>query len=281
MINFQHPAVRDLAWVIASPSLMAGEFNDVLWWDDLHNQAEYEACTPALQQLDQNPEPLLQHLTQVKSYRLGHYFESLVAYWLQITPNYECLTQQVQIFQNKQTLGELDFIIRDVRTQSIIHLEVAVKFYLGLTDTQSMQGWYGTNLNDRLDLKFNHLCHKQTQLAKHYPELMPYPIDNRVCWMKGRLFYPPDDSTPPLHFAASHHLRSHWYHANHAPQRNTMAINKSQWLAPLQTASTFSDSRKVTRAQCFAQFNEYGESQRFFSLPASFWNELAVVQSQH
>lgn len=278
-IKFQHQAVRDLAWVIASPSLLSGTYNCVEWWDDAHNQAEYEACLPTLKHLDQSPKPLLEHLKQVKSYRLGHYFESLVAYWLHITPNYKLLWQQVQIFQNKQTLGELDFIIRDTRTQKVLHLEVAVKFYLGLHDIQHMWGWYGTNLNDRLDIKFQLLRDKQTQLAKQFPELMPCTIDVSACWIKGRLFYPVSH-TAKANFATQNHLSSTWYDAAGAPSQNAVALNKPQWLSPLTCATSFSDPHAVTKAQCYAQFEQAQEKQRFFSLPASFWSELAAVRSQ-
>lgn len=188
--RWKHRTVRDLAWVIASPPLASGEYDGVTWWDKAFVSAEYQACLPTLQTLDNDPTPLESYLAQQKGRALGHRFESFVAYWIEISPNFELLHRSVQLNQDGQTLGELDFILRDQRSQQVIHLEVAVKFFMGLDPVSQIHRWYGSNLKDSLDSKFNHLKVKQTQLSVAYSELMPEEIDRRCCCVKGRLFYP-------------------------------------------------------------------------------------------
>lgn len=268
---FKHRIVQDLAWAIHSPPLMAGVFNEVTWWNYDFCQQEYQACLPILQQLDQNPTPLQQHVNQTKSPRLGHYFEALISYWLIISPNFECLFKQQQIFQEKQTIGELDFIVKDKRTQQVIHLEVAVKFYLGFDDVQQIHNWHGANRKDRLDLKFKHLSDKQTQLAKQHPELMPIEIDQSACLVKGRLFYPPN-TQPETSFTTINHLYGHWYYANQTSEKNGVYLEKSNWLSPYKTEEETLLPHSVEYAQCFATQENAQAPNHFFLIPSDFWH---------
>lgn len=246
LFAFKHRTVRDLAWVIASPPLVCGDYNGVVWWGDEQCTQEYEACLPDLLALDENPQPLLDALAQLKSRALGHRFEALVAYWLTISPNYQLLTRNLQLHHNAGTLGELDFIVRDVRSDSVIHLEVSVKFYMGLSPLSSQSHWFGSNLNDCLGKKLDHLKQHQTQLSVLYPELMPQTIDQRCSCVKGRLFYPesdmdaegPDGINP-------NHLRGVWgedvteftnssrfaLNQDLSQKMMALAIKKPQWLS--------------------------------------------------
>ena len=121
--RFSNRLVRDLAWVIASPPLLAGNYNDTHWWSHANCLTEFEVCLPALLALDKDPSPLIEHFEKLKSGRLGLRFEHFIAYWLIISPNYELLTQNLQIIEpivsphkkGSHTHGELDFIIRNTR----------------------------------------------------------------------------------------------------------------------------------------------------------------------
>ena len=65
------------------------------------------------------------------SQKLGHLYEDALAYVLESTPNLDLTAQSVQVFNDdKITLGELDFILKDLIKDEYIHLELAVKFYL-------------------------------------------------------------------------------------------------------------------------------------------------------
>ena len=72
---------------------------------------------------------------------------------------------------------------------------MAVKFYLGVGDTREMSNWHGPNLRDRLDIKVDHLSHKQSMIGDN-PRVMQWLqqqriiIDQCAVILKGRLYYP-------------------------------------------------------------------------------------------
>ena len=279
---FQHSVVQELAWVIASPPLISGEYDGVVWWTPEQCADEYAACWPALYELDRDPEPLLACLQQPGIYRLGRRFEVLVAYWLAISPNFQCLYSHVPIRQAKQTLGELDFIVQRCADDAVIHLEVAVKFYLGYGDWQALYNWHGPSLKDRLDLKVTHLQQHQTQLSEHYPELLPCAVDQRACLLKGRLFYP-EAATQRASFANVGHERGVWYILSDIPPVMSDAIRplrRSQWLWPQQQVVSADLPALATlptaliEPECFLYAPAGQEKQRFFLLPAGFWDTI-------
>lgn len=291
MDNFKRRCVQDLAWVIHSPPLISGNIAGVNWWNSALFQHEYEACLPALQQLDIEPAPLLEAIAAAKSQRLGHYFEVLVAYWFTLSPNYELLLANHQLRTPEKTLGELDFLLRKNDSGKVIHLEVSVKFYLGAGDLNNMANWHGPGLKDRLDRKFEHLCTHQTQLARKYPELMPHAVDEAACLVKGRLFYPAD-AEPQTGFTARGHLFGRWYELPDLPTDNKthpdtplpkeetyICLGKNRWLAEVAdsdrtelTALPTSINEAVLYAK--TKTTSFTEEQRFFLLPKGFWQQI-------
>ncbi|WP_022952805.1 DUF1853 family protein [Leucothrix mucor] len=297
VLRFKHRIVRDLAWVIASPPLVCGDFDGVNWCDDDHCAQEYQACLPALMALDQNPQPLLGVLSQLKSRALGHRFEALIGYWLTISPNYQILTRNLQLHHDGRTLGELDFIVRDLRSDAVIHLEVSVKFYMGLTPQASQYYWFGPNLKDCLGKKIDHLKQHQTQLSVLYPELMPQTIDQRCCCVKGRLFYPEQESgTRGPNGINPNHLRGVWGEdvagfvsdndLEFVPSNSQyLAINKPQWLSEFSVrdiekyeVAVDSDFTKVSTEKsptCFVIVNAERELIRYFEFPAGYFESVS------
>lgn len=288
LINqFTHRAVRDLAWVIVSPPLVSGDINGVHWWSSKDCLSEFNDCLLELRKLDIEPTPLVMHLSNVKNRRLGSVFEGLISYWLIISPNYQELEQNIQIIEDKHTYGEIDFIIEELITNRVIHLEVAVKFYLGSKPYDDAFRWFGTNTKDQLGKKIDHLKTKQTQLTKKYPkQLKKYferDIDQRHCMIKGRLFYPEDsDISPQQTNLAEDHLRGRWYYLNDLDKsKSFIKINKSHWLAPLNSEDIKNmefapaDSiESIDRAECYVMIKDnetkLSEDQRVFYLPETF-----------
>ncbi|MCK5725602.1 MAG: DUF1853 family protein [Thiotrichaceae bacterium] len=272
-MNFKHRCINDLAWVIQSPPVISGNINGSHWLNKADCEAEYEACFDALLQLDQHPEPLLNALSHLKPYIIGKRFECFVQFWLEISPNFELLDSNVVLQGKTQTLGEADFFIREVATDKIIHLEVSVKFYLGVDDLSQMQHWYGTNLKDRLDIKFNRLANHQTQLAKKYPELMPFPVDESWCLLKGRMFYPHNQQYTQAFFA-DNCPQGLWLIAeDKSYQKCFLALDKSQWLSEI---SQYQGKRqvapsKIEHSVCMAEIQNKKEVARYFFLPEGFW----------
>ena len=65
--------------------------------------------------------------------KLGHLYEDALAVMLESTPRFDALAKNLQIREESgQTLGELDYLVRDLVSNKLIHLELAVKFYLAV-----------------------------------------------------------------------------------------------------------------------------------------------------
>jgi len=101
--------------------------------------------------------------------RLGHLAEYIVAESIKASSNYKMLYENVQIIQDKQTLGEIDFIIENTTTHQQTHVELAYKFYLydPKISTKQINNWIGPNRNDSLIQKLNKLKQKQFLLLHH------------------------------------------------------------------------------------------------------------------
>lgn len=98
--------------------------------------------------------------------RLGKRVEQFVAYQLE-QEGIKILTSNIQIKRNKETIGEIDFIIQPKETP--IHLEVCYKYYLFDPEIEGteIEKWIGPNRRDSFSLKLKKLKEKQFPLLKH------------------------------------------------------------------------------------------------------------------
>lgn len=195
--KFSFPAVRDLAGVIASPSLIADR-------PDLIGDAEcarmLEEAMPRLLELDRDPSPLLAWFDATgDSPLLGRYFEALVGYWIRGVLGARRVEAGLKVLRGRAEVGELDFVFEPAaaRAQSGVprlqHWEVSVKFYLcvgGRGETATGAGgraggggsgaaregadggdprrataFLGTMTRDRLDLKMERVFERQLPRA--------------------------------------------------------------------------------------------------------------------
>lgn len=196
--EFKHQSVRDLAWAISGPALLSQPSSACTWHDKQWYQQIYQEALPWLNDIDVEPSELDALLAQQKDRRLGKYFETLWLYWLQHNDRYELVVNNLQVIIDGRTLGELDFIVFDKRRRQTMHWEVAVKFYLGVGDTREMCNWHGPNLRDRLDIKVQHLLHRQSmirqdQQVRQWLGEQGLEIDQCSVILKGRLYYPHQD----------------------------------------------------------------------------------------
>jgi len=278
--RFKNRLVRDLAWVIASPPLVSGSFTQTHWWDNKECLNEFDDCLTALLALDKNPEPLLIHINEVKCCRLGLRFEAFISFWLSsVSPNYKLLAQNIQLNEfvdgQKRTIGEVDFIIEELKSGKIIHLEVAVKFYLGTAPYTDLYRWFGTNLNDQLGRKLDHLKQHQTQLLINYSDKISYSIDERHCIIKGRLFYPEDQKTAPKGIAKNHLRGRYLFQQEDSIPSKLILLEKMEWLAEftpkdISGHTIQNDFSKSKRSHCYAEIINNTEFQRIFCLPKTF-----------
>lgn len=194
-LDYQHPLVRQLAFCIASPNIILStptelhsqQLHDFAWHPDQFWQQHYLNYTPRLKQLDQNPQALLDFLSQLKSTRLGLRFEYLIWFWL-LDTDYHCysvMAHSHQVIEGAFTRGEMDFILLNHDTHAVEHWEVALKYYLGEADL-SLAHWYGLNRDDTLFKKLKHFCSQQFKF-EHMDETR---ITQRYAVMKGQLYLP-------------------------------------------------------------------------------------------
>ena len=200
MDSLHTPAVRDLAWVIGSPNLLdenhaayAGRVVEGAWCD-----AQSIKCAPKLMALDRNPSSLHDFIAARPTRRLGHYFETLIAYWLAHILELEIIATNLQVRNTDRTVGEYDFLLRD-ENSAVCHWEAAVKFYLQAEPIAEQHAFIGPGGRDRLDIKLNRVFTHQLNLGTT-PEgraTLPSGLTlNKAqafiaqAFIKGMLFFP-------------------------------------------------------------------------------------------
>ncbi len=257
-----HKEVRDLAWVINSPSMVKHQAG----WPTVCDADHSAWINSWLLALDKKPHALQQHLAKEKSHFLGTYFESLWAFYIEAAPNMELIARNLQVTSpHKKTLGEFDFIVLNNVTGQLLHQEIAIKFYLGLNyrnDLPFTSGnnlWVGPQCRDRLDLKVEKLINAQTQLSKTehgrnaLKKLNTHSNIDKVetqLILKGYLFYPSESTTPITlpDYCNPNHLHGDWFPlkkiSHHLKNTNNAwcLLPKEHWISPLQYALSLVDS---------------------------------------
>lgn len=249
--TLQDAAVRDLAWIIGSPGLAdatyppyAGHVIDDAWCiEQLKNSVAW------LNVLDKNPAALHQFIAARPTRRLGHYFETLIRFWLSHHPDIRIIAANLQVMDASRTMGEYDLLIRTAHYTS--HWEVAVKFYLQTATPATSHTFLGPGGHDRLDLKLTRIFQQQLRLGSTASGLAALPdgvaLDKTQAFIKGYLFYPVSSSaTAPganeLPGVSASHLSGWWIRHGQTPlplhQINTgwIILPRLRWLAPVRLA---------------------------------------------
>jgi hypothetical protein len=127
----------------------------------------------------------------------GKRIEKFFSHLIQAHPNYNLISENVQLIENKNTLGELDFLVEDKSNGRVLHIEHVFKFYLFDKEVKgdSYEKWIGANRNDSLQQKLNKLKEHQFPVLKSLPaqrllkklELEDEDIDQQLCF-NGFLF---------------------------------------------------------------------------------------------
>ena len=203
---YQRPYVRDLAYVLACPNVLT-EWLDFVPHQNTHTvsvhsasfwRQQFEAYRQRLKELDSTIayQALTRYLLKRPSpNRLGFHFEGLLSFWLQdgfarkLHP-YEILANNVQLYNGKRTIGELDLILYNHQENLVEHWELAIKFFMGSAPFEP-ENWVGINSNDNLQRKMSHMQTKQFCSVwvdtKNHGKVK---IDKRYGVIKGRFFLP-------------------------------------------------------------------------------------------
>lgn len=192
-LKYHHLCVRQLAFCIASPNILASipKQLNLKYEFELHSDSHwlefFNAYRSRLDELDQDPRPLELFLSQLKSTRLGLQFEMYLWFWLLDSDYhpYTLLDHSIQIIEDKQTIGELDFLVYNRIEHRVEHWEVALKYYLA-ENCGHLNEWFGLNKKDTLQRKLQHFTNKQFQFSYAKDRL----IEKKFAVLKGQLFVP-------------------------------------------------------------------------------------------
>ena len=211
--SVEHSSLRDFLWAISSPSLIS----PLVGWPTAFDPALTRESQQRLQHTD--PRALDNHLAQRNTRFLGSYFEALWEFFFVQDPRFEVVARNLQIRDAHRTLGELDFVIYDRRTDKHLHLELAIKFYLGrrevnaLPYTDGQHLWVGPQARDRLDIKVARTLEHQLTLSEHpltkarLRELGVSTVEPQFVF-KGYLFQPREDlPVPDYAYRGDYHAR--------------------------------------------------------------------------
>ena len=288
---FLNPAVRHLHWMCHAPQLLDSSLSV-----DLAPQLP-PRLEEVLRRWDAAPEDGPALLTTPAPRRLGLYFEGLYDCLLRELLGWEVLARNLPIRRGGETLGELDFVVRNPATGTVEHHEIAIKFYLGYRYPQGEVLWHGPNAIDRLDLKTTHLLQQQSQRlaleATHQAlraQDVPVPALSRI-FMPGYLFHPWHGADPlPLpDNVPAHHSRGAWLYRDEVEAATGtepwVPLRKPHWLGPWLQAdapdpalgeASLADIDASNTPRLFAALSFDGqtrlwrEKQRFFVVPRSW-----------
>ncbi|WP_193161651.1 DUF1853 family protein [Microbulbifer hainanensis] len=172
--------------------------------------------------------------------RLGVYFENLWAFALAHHPDYQLLYRNLPLRADGRTLGELDFVVRHLPSDTTEHWEIAVKFYLQV----DAKYWVGPGLRDRLDIKLARMRDHQlpvirTPATSALLQQQGIHIDRQWTLMPGRLFRPLTAPSPTLGDDINADCAGYWWATadqflHHFAPRNLRwaVMSKRTWLAP-------------------------------------------------
>lgn len=223
--------VKDLDWVLACPTVFAP--HPQIWQPD-----------PTDFNVSHSVDAHFDALSAARAGKLGHYFETMAFALFSESPAWQILARNHVLSVDKRTLGELDLLLRNTKDGCVLHLELALKFYLWAGNQQTTNdGWIGAGLHDFLSRKARRLFSHQLALfdiantQNAWPPTLPKP-DAAAAWIPGRLFVPDGDTLTnmPSEFAgtpwvlnpAAH--TSFWYEIDALEPSENRALAKGEWL---------------------------------------------------
>ncbi|MFC4025994.1 DUF1853 family protein [Zunongwangia endophytica] len=133
-----------------------------------------------------------------KIFVLGKRVERFFEFQISNSAKFEVLLSNIQIIEDKKTLGELDFILKEKNTNQHIHVELVYKFYVyDPSFKNELSRWIGPNRKDSLLEKIDKLKSKQlpllykkkTQDILSGKNIATKNIVQKVCY-KASLFVP-------------------------------------------------------------------------------------------
>ena len=179
--------IFDLKWVIESPGLLIEVPPQINW--ELLRPDYFKTCSVWLADLEQNPKVLIKFFDTDYQFILGKYFELLIQFIFENYDGFKLIIKGLQVIKNNRTIGEIDFIFKNLTDSKTTHLEVAVKYYMGYKSSAKHTMWIGPNGMDNLAGKIQKFT-TQLSMAAFAEELYdfnPASFEKKVM-LKGYFF---------------------------------------------------------------------------------------------
>lgn len=233
------------------------------------------------------PADQIERLSSIRQGPLGRYFEFLIGALFTLSPEIEASHSNLVVRDGKATQGEFDLLYK--KGGNWHHLEMAVKFYLGVLDRASGFNWHGPALRDSLGRKWTRMSEHQLSLPKTdagrsvLQDLSIHNVESEALIL-GRLFHPLTDwqsnslEIPP--YVSTDHANGWWMHVRdvisfaHSNVYCWVPLIKHEWLAKkvIHTAPSRPNFKDINHPQMYAVFkqveqNQYCEINRGFVVP--------------
>ena len=144
--------------------------------------------------------PLKEKLLKLKkNTMLGKRAELFFKQQIEGSKDFKVLADGIQVFKDKRTVGELDFIIQHRKSLQVFHTELTYKFYAYDPNiaTTAIEKWIGPNRKDTLVQKLDKLNTRQfpllhTKETQQRLEKLGLPLDGiaQRLVFKAQLFVP-------------------------------------------------------------------------------------------
>ncbi len=187
--------------------------------------------------------------------RLGFYYQWLWEQMLLNHDRYLCVQSEVLIYNKKQTIGAIDFLVYDKQNTCFEHWEVAIKFYLHHEST-----WIGTQKHDKLHEKSHHMVHHQLtmldQLQWQQTKVWLPKIQKKRCILQGILFASTQKEKTLPEWINPQAIQGIWHHQKDWETFNIgmQRLRKSEWLAPQKTNPEDPNIKRIP----YQLLDEYG-----------------------
>lgn len=184
--------------------------------------------------------------------RLGHQVEQVFLQLLESHPDYTILAHSLQIKRNKQTIGELDFLVR--YKEQLYHIELSCKFYLiDPSITESIHCLVGPNRSDAFFKKIEKTQQKQLPLLYseeclqqlHALDIDPSQIKQEVCFL-ARLYAPIKGTLPSIEPLNKQCITGIWVPMSHFSNGASLGWNQSMYYIPIKSEWLYEPHEEVT-----------------------------------
>lgn len=283
------PDLVDLAWAIGStPLISKAPIESAYAFGHVWCQEQLASHEGFLFDLLHQPEHLIEYMQNSPSPLLGKRFERLLSFWFENSPQFEKVLENLQIFDGKTTLGEVDFLVKNLETNELWHIEAACKYYFGAKNANHYSHWLGPNGKDSLEQKWQTLKNQlrifESEQGKRLLQQFGLPKPKSILMLKGYFFQPfhlLGHYATPRHSHSQHNAG--WYisekeiSALHGQLNQWHVLKHPHWLGPsfaadgeLMAGSELVDlvlAKPLKQAMLVAQVIEETEISRGFILP--------------